>query len=303
MQSANTRDQSSPEASGSKANASKANASRAMQMLEEGITRITSSEEFKRYLSFTRSFREYSPNNIMLIWLQCPDATMVAGYKKWKEHGRQVKKGEKAIKILAPVARKEIDEESGEEVRRVVGFRDANVFAAEQTEGDPLPSPPLTGNVEAGDSSARRLHATLSRICEAEGVPVAEHTLRPGHYGYHDPLNERIVVSTNIPEVRKATTLAHELCHYFLHPLHISLTTETGTKETEAEGASFAICEHFGIDTSAFSFPYIARHAEDPNTLQGVVGRIQKVVGQILDHDAQATGASPEAATEICQAA
>lgn len=81
MQPANTRDQSSPDASGSKTNASRANASRAMQMLEEGIARITSSEEFKRYLSFTRSFREYSSNNTMLIWLQCPDATMVAGYK------------------------------------------------------------------------------------------------------------------------------------------------------------------------------------------------------------------------------
>jgi hypothetical protein len=256
-----------------------------MQLLEEGITRITTSEEFKRYLSFTRSFRSYSSNNIMLIWLQRPDATTVAGSKKWQEYGRQVKKGEKAIKILAPILRKVEDEESGEMVKKVVGFRDANVFAYESTEGEPLPSPPMTGRVEAGVEHAYRLYSALSGICEAESVPVTETELGPGHYGYHDPGSGRIVISSTIPEVRKATTLAHELCHYFLHPLHVSIAEDTGTKETEAEGASYAICEHFGVDTKAFSFPYIARHAEDPKTLQAVIGRIHEVVGKVLDHE------------------
>jgi antirestriction protein ArdC len=138
-----------------------------MRMLEEGISGITSTGEFKRYLSFTRSFRTYSPNNTMLIWLQRPDATMVAGYRKWQEHGRQVRKGEKAIKILAPVVRKVEGEDTGEQVRKVVGFRDANVFAYESTEGEPLPSPPMTGRVEVGVESTDRLYSALSRICEA----------------------------------------------------------------------------------------------------------------------------------------
>jgi hypothetical protein len=257
-----------------------------MQMLEEGIATITDTESFKRYLAFTKAFHSYSANNTMLIFLQRPDATMVAGYRKWQEHGRQVKKGEKAIKILAPVIRRVEDEETGEMVKKVVGFRDANVFAYESTEGKPLPSPPMTGRVEAGVECADRLYSALSRICEAEGVPVTENELGPGHYGYHDPRSGRIVISRGIPEVRKATTLAHELCHYFLHPLHVSIAEDTGTKETEAEGASYAICEHFGVDTKAFSFPYIARHAEDPKTLQAVIGRIHEVVGKVLDCEA-----------------
>lgn len=272
---------------------SKANASKAMELLEEGITRITSSEEFKRYLSFTRSFRTYSPNNTMLIWLQRPDATMVAGFKKWKEHGRQVKKNEKAIKILAPIVRNEIDEESGEQVRRVVGFRDANVFALESTEGDPVPSPPLIGAVSGEEDAARSLYELLSSIAASEGVEVSEKKLGCGHYGYHDPLASRIVLSSRLTQLRKATTLCHELCHHLLHPLWASIELDTPTKETEAEGASYAICDAFGIDTSAFSFPYVARHARDPQKLQGVVSRIQKVVNRVLE---QVDEAAPQTA-------
>jgi Zn-dependent peptidase ImmA (M78 family) len=116
-------------------------------------------------------------------------------------------------------------------------------------------------------------------------VLVTETDLRSGHYGYHDPRSGRIFISSSIPEVRKTTTLCHELCHYFLHPLHVSIAEDTGTKETEAEGTSYAICEHFCVDTKAFSFPYIARQAEDSKTLQAVIGHIHEVVGKVLDHE------------------
>ena len=172
-------------------------------------------------------------------------------------------------------------------MKRVVGFRDANVFAAEQTDsenGDPLPSPPLTGKVDGGEGQAQKLYSLLNGICASEGVPVSEEELVPGHYGYHDPVAGRIVISTRITELRKATTLCHELCHYFLHPLRASIALDTATKETEAEGASFAICSYFDIDTQAFSFPYVARQAEDPQTLRGVLHRIQTVVGQVLEY-------------------
>jgi antirestriction protein ArdC len=266
-------------------------ASKAMKLLEEGISEITDSESFKRYLAFSRSFTNYSVNNTMLIWLQAPEATMVAGYKRWKALGRQVRKGEKAIRILAPIVRKETDPDTGDVESRVVGFRDANVFAAEQTDsvdGEPLPSPPLTGRVEAGEEEATELYSLLSGICAFEGVEVSEKELGPGHYGYHNPVHGGIVISSNIPEVRKATTLCHELCHYLLHPLQVSMKLDKETKETEAEGASFVICSQFGIDTSAFSFPYVARHAEEPQTLRGVLDRIQKVVGQVLEYTEQA---------------
>jgi antirestriction protein ArdC len=273
-----------------------------MQMLEEGVTEITDSESFKAYLAFTRSFHNYSPNNTMLIFLQAPDATMVAGYKRWKSLGRQVRKGEKAIKILAPILRTETDPDTGEKVKRVVGFRDANVFAAEQTDsetGEPLPSPPLTGRVETSEEQAMELYSLLSGICASEGVEVSERELGPGHYGYHNPVHGGIVISTAIPEVRKATTLCHELCHYFLHPLQVSMKLDKETKETEAEGASFVICSYFGIDTSAFSFPYVARYAKEPQILRGVLDRIQKVTGHVLAY----AEAADEAERATAQAA
>lgn len=277
-----------------------ARTSRAMQMLEEAVEQITDSESFKRYLDFSRAFHNYSTNNLLLIFLQKPDATRVAGYKRWKSLGRQVTKGEKAIRILAPVVRKQTDAETGEEVRRVVSFRDASVFDVSQTSGDPLPSAPPLGGVEGSSQNAAALHAALSKVCAEEGVGLSEDDLSqfgPANEilrGYHDPLNSRIVISTHNSPIRKATTLCHELVHYMLHGLHSGLDTDT--KETEAEGASYAICSHFGLDTSAFSFPYVATHAQSPEVLRAALDRIQKVVHRALEaaENAQAEGANTD---------
>lgn len=282
---------------------SKAGTSKALRMLEEGISEITGSESFRRYLTFTRFFHAYSARNQLLIYLQSPEATMVAGYNRWKDLGRQVKKGEKAIKILAPIVRKIAgeDEEAGGCVRRVVGFRDANVFALHQTEGKPLPAPPRTGTVEGGEPAADELYSLLSGICTSEGVGIHEQELEDGHYGYYNRRQKVIVLSTRLSPVEKATTLCHELCHHFLHPLRTPHTPhaphapasgaprepDPGIRETEAEGASFVICDAFGIDTSSFTFPYVARHAKEPQTLAGVLDGIHGAVRRILDYTAE----------------
>lgn len=286
MKSAHTDDQSSHNASGSKANAERANASRAMELLEEGISAITDSESFRSYLSLARSLHRYSARNLVLIHMQAPHASMIAGYKRWKALGRQVVKGARAIKILAPVTRKETDEETGEQVRRVVGFRDANVFDVSSTvamDGADGPALLTVGELTGDEDGARRLYELLAGICADEELPIIEKDLEDGNYGSYEREAKYIVLSSRLSELDRASTLCHELVHHLLHPLRDGDEHSHATRETEAEGAAFAICDAYGIDTSRFSFPYIVSHAGNPEVLTAALDRIQKVVHRVLD--------------------
>lgn len=259
--------------------------SKAMQMLEEGIAAITDSESFKNYLSLSRQIHNYSARNLLLVYLQNPNASMIAGYKRWKSLGRQVVKGSKSIKILAPVTRKETDEDTGEEVRRVVGFRDANVFDISSTvamDGAEDPALPQVGDVTGDENGARGLYELLARICAEEKLPIIEKDLEDGDYGSYDKEAKYIVLSSRISELDKASTLCHELVHHLLHPLHEGDEYSHATRETEAEGAAFAICDAYAVDTSGFSFPYIVSHAGNPEVLTAALDRIQKVVHRVL---------------------
>lgn len=276
---------------------SHAGTSKAMQMLEEGIAKITDSESFKSYLSLSRSLHRYSARNMLLVYLQHPGTSRIAGYKRWKALGRQVSKGAKAIKILAPVSRKQTDEETGEEIRRVVGFRDASVFDITQTvrmDGAQEPTLPEVGDVVGSEDAAKELYDLLTRICEAEDVPIVEKDLPEGYYGSYDRGASYIVISSRLSQLDRATTLSHELAHHLLYPLYDGVQQSHATKETEAEGASFAICDAYGIDTSGFSFPYIVSHAGDSEVLAAALDRVQKVVHRVLseaESDRQARAA------------
>lgn len=294
MQPTQMHDQSSRDESVSKANAERANTSRAMKMLEEGIAAITDSESFKNYLSLARSLHGYSARNLVLIHMQAPHASMIAGYKRWKALGRQVLKGSRAIKILAPVTRQVTDEDTGEQVRRVVGFRDANVFDVSSTvamdgastvamDGADGPALPTVGELTGDEDGARSLYELLAGICADEGLPIIEKDLEDGDYGSYDKEAKYIVLSLRISELDRASTLCHELVHHLLHPLRDGDEHSHATRETEAEGAAFAICDAYGIDTSRFSFPYIVSHAGNPEVLTAALDRIQKVVHRVLD--------------------
>jgi hypothetical protein len=257
---------------------------RALSMLEEGVERITSGEEFRRYLAFSARFHHYSARNCLLILWQRPDASRVAGYRKWQEMGRQVRRGEEAIRILAPVSRTVEDEGTGEKARILVGFRVASVFDVSQTDGEPMPEAPRAENLDPDDPAdvSSRVYGGLLWLCEAEGVPVDLTDLAPGYYGSYHHKERRIVLNRALCEVERATTLAHEVTHHLLHRQDDGATTKA-IRETEAEGVAFAVFSYFGFDTSRFSFAYVSRYAGEPEVLTAALDRIQKAAYRMIE--------------------
>lgn len=260
---------------------------RALSMLEEGVERITSGEEFRRYLAFSARFHRYSARNCLLVLWQRPDASRVAGYRKWQEMGRQVRRGEEAIRILAPVSRTVEDEGTGEKARALVGFRVASVFDVSQTDGEPMPEAPrpeALGDPDDPAGASSRVYGGLSRLCEDEGVPVDLLDLAPGYYGGYHHKERRIVLNRALSEAERATTLAHELAHHLLHRHDdAGETTTKATRETEAEGVAFAVFSYFGFDTSRFSFAYVSRYAGEPEVLTAALDRIQKAAHRMIE--------------------
>jgi hypothetical protein len=256
---------------------------RALSMLEQGVGRITSGEEFERYLRFSARFHDYSARNCLLILAQRPGASRVAGYRRWQELGRQVRRGEEGIRILAPVSRVVEDEGTGEKVRALVGFKVASVFDVSQTDGEPLPEAPRPEDLDPNDPAgiSARVYGGLSHFCEAEEITVEMEDRRPDEYGSYDRKGRRIVLNRALSEVDRATTLAHELAHHLLHRQDDGATTKA-TRETEAEGVSFAVFSYFGFDTSRFTFAYVARYAEEPEALKAALSRIQKATQELI---------------------
>jgi antirestriction protein ArdC len=256
----------------------------ALERLESGVSRILDGEEFKRYLSVAARFHHYSPNNCLLILMQRPDATRVAGYRAWQQLGRQVRKGEKGIRILAPISRKVAeDEETGEVVRALVGFKTATVFDVSQTDGEPLTEAPRPEDLdsEEGAEIAGKVYEGLSRFCQAEGVAVEFEKRRSGEYGTYQRRERRITLNATLPATEKATTLAHELAHHLLHARADG--TAKQTREIEAEGAAFVVCAAFGLDTSRFTFAYVANYASEPEALKAALERIQGAARRLIE--------------------
>ena len=266
--------------------------------MESGVSRILDGEEFKRYLSVAAKFHRYSANNCLLIRMQRPDASRVAGYRRWQQLGRQVRKGEKGIKILAPISRKVAeDEETGEAVRvaKLVGFKTATVFDVSQTDGEELPEAPRPEDLDPqeGVEIAGKVYESLSRFCEAEGVAVEFEERRSGDYGSYQRGERRIILNAALPITEKATTLAHELAHHLLHAQADG--TAKQAREIEAEGAAFVVCAAFGLDTSRFTFAYVANYAGEPETLKAALERIQGAARRLIGavEDSAAEGGRP----------
>ena len=256
---------------------------RVLSILEEGVERITSGEEFARYLRLSARFHGYSARNCLLILAQRPGASRVAGYRRWQEMGRQVGRGEEGIRILAPVSRTVEDEGTGEKVRALVGFKVASVFDVSQTDGEPLPEAPRPKDLDPDDPTgiASMVYEGLSRFCEAEGVAVELEDRRPGEYGSYEREGRRVVLNRALSEVDRSTTLAHELAHHLLHREDDGATTKA-IRETEAEGVSFAVFSYFGFDTSRFTFAYVARYAKEPEVLKAALDRIQNATHELI---------------------
>lgn len=255
--------------------------------LEEGLTRTLESGNWRDILLTQSRFRHYSFQNTVLIRIQRPDATRVAGYKAWQALGRQVRKGEKAIEILAPVRKKrEIESESGdkEKVYALAGFRSASVFDLSQTDGDELP--PLESPLKGGDAGM------VDRLVEfslENGVPVRfEGALGAnGYCRYRNGVPVEIVVDPLLPELHRAKTLAHEVTHSLMHgDDDYRIHTKKSLLELEAESVAYLVGSAFGLDTSGYSFPYIACWQETEDALANLKAsgeRIRRTAALVID--------------------
>ena len=258
----------------------------AIERLEAGVSQIVDGEEFRRYLSVAAKFHHYSPNNCLMILMQRPEATRVAGYRAWQSMGRQVRKGEKGIRILAPIARKIEDEKTGEETQTLCGFKTTAVFDISQTDGEEIPDAPrpedLASLPEEGAEIAAQFYDGLRAFCDAEGVAVEEEHSRPGHYGTYGRKERRITLNATLPTTEKATTLAHELAHHLLHGQDADRNTKQA-REVEAEGVAFVTCAAFGLDTSRFTFAYVANYAGQTEALKAALERIQGAARRLIE--------------------
>jgi hypothetical protein len=253
----------------------------AVQLLEDGIDGILSSDGFAAYLRTMAHLPQYSFGNLVLIHAQHPHPTMIAGYRKWQELGRQVRKGEKGLKIFVPhkypVPQEEAETE--ERARFVLrGFGVGTVFDVSQTDGPPLPEPPQVQTIEGESTAGTQLYHDLLNSLEADGVTVAREETRPAH-GYYEPLTDRIVLGHHVRGDQATKTLAHEIAHRVAgHTLGMN----DRDVETVAESVAFVVLTHFGVDSSGYSFPYVARWARERDILKRNLETIQQVAQTMI---------------------
>ena len=234
----------------------------------------------REYLAFQARFHRYSFNNCLLIALQKPDATFVAGFQRWKELNRFICKGEKGIMILAPlVKRSKRDDESRREedepTVKVVGFRAAYVFDVSQTEGDELPQM----GVISGDPGD--LSDTLRRLIARCGIEFRYAEELGGALGVSE--GGRIAVLRELPAAEEFAVLAHELAHELLHRTGRRKETTRTIRELEAEAVAFVVCRAAGLESLERSSDYIQLYQGDKELFLASLNYIQRVAAEIVD--------------------
>lgn len=242
--------------------------------LEQGVHDLFESEKYKAYLSSMSKFHNYSLNNTILISMQKPDATLVAGYQSWKKnHGRQVRRGEKGIKIIAPApykvkteqdvidpkTQKAVLDADGKPKKETVeierpSFRVATVFDVSQTEGKELP----TLGVEELSGSVDGYGKFLEALEQTSPVPVSFEDIAGGAKGYFHTAENRIAIQEGMSEIQTVKTMIHEMAHATLHAGKDKEKFDARTKEVQAESVAYTVCQHYGIETQDYSFGYIA---------------------------------------------
>jgi len=251
--------------------------------LTDGIAALTTSERWQDWLQAQSRFHRYSFNNVILIHLQDPDATRVAGFHTWKSLGRSVRKGEHAIWILAPMTRKVTsdDTDQAEETkpgaRLLFGFKPVPVFDIRQTDGEPLPE--VCSRLQ-GDEPG--VYTQLIAVAHSIGYTVEEDYLTGGTNGDCSFTDRRIRVEARNDARQQVKTLAHELAHAMLHEEFESRSLA----ELEAESVAFIVCSNLGIDSSDYSFGYVTSWAggahEAIAKIKASGSRIQQAADRIL---------------------
>lgn len=283
--------------------------------IETGIKEVFESEKYKSYLRVMSRFHSYSFNNKMLISMQDPNATLVAGYSTWKnKFSRNVKKGEKGIKIIAPTSykvqeeRKKLDPvtkvplinadgkiELEDVERQIPSFRVVSVFDVSQTEGKEIPT-----LVSTLDGSVDQYEIFIEALKRTSAVPINFATLPDGTDGYYHLKEKTIVIREGMGEVQTISTIVHEIAHSILHDYEMQKLDQQGedappiekknrnTEEVEAESVSFAVCSYYGIETAENSFGYIAnwsktRELHELKTSLETIGNTSSTIITSLD--------------------
>jgi antirestriction protein ArdC len=255
--------------------------------LADGVAELTNSTAWRAWLDVQRRFHRYSWGNTLLIAAQCPDATRVAGFHAWLRLGRHVRKGEHGIAILAPVVPRlrVVDADSGDE-RWVAGrphaFRVAHVFDVSQTDGEELAAPPVT-RLEGGDP--KDWYTQLRDVAHGLEFTVEEDYLPDDVNGDCNHALRRIRIEVRNGQCQQVKTLAHELGHAILHADRAGLCREQA--ELEAESVAYIVCAGLGIDTSEYSFGYLAVWAGGGEQARRAIAesaqRIQTAAHRVLD--------------------
>lgn len=233
--------------------------------LERGVKELFNSDSYKEYLDFMGKFHDYSVNNSILIYLQMPQATMVAGYQAWQtKFKRQVKKGEKGIRILAPVPhkmKKEVTYADGTTEEQEIKwntFRPVSVFDISQTDGEEVPEicKDLTGNVDG-------YNELIEKLIAVSPVSVGYEDIKSAAKGYFSPIENKIVIKQGMSEEQTVKTMIHEIAHSLLHGNDgEEKEADSRTKEVQAESVAYTVCRMLGLNTEEYSFGYIAGWSE-----------------------------------------
>ena len=284
--------------------------------LEQGITELFDSERYKEYLRVMSKFHNYSFNNTLLIAMQKPDASLIAGFTAWKnQFQRNVKKGEKGIKIIAPSPfkiKQETEKIDPQTQKPVIGrdgkpvteekeitipaYKVVSVFDVSQTEGKELPDiavDALTGDVEQYSDFFAALEKTSP-------VPIGFEKIEGGAHGYYHLEDKRIALDEGMSELQTLKTAIHEIAHAKLHDIDLNAPkdeqqprVDRRTREVEAESVAYTVCQHYGLDTSDYSFGYVAgwssgrELAELKSSLETIRSAAADIINSIDGHIAQ----------------
>ena len=274
-----------------------------MQSLESGVEELFTSNRYQEFLKTMAKFHNYSFNNTMLIAMQRPDATLVTSYKNWQSMGRQVMKGEKGITIIAPAPYKKMKEKEvlDENQRPIMGtdgkpkteqvevtvphFKAVTVFDIAQTSGEPI----QTLAPELLTAAVQDFDSFMQAIQKISPVPIRFDEIDGNANGYYHNADKEIVIKKGLSESQTLKTAIHETAHAKLHDKEImeSLGVEKDrlTKEVEAESIAYCVCSSLGLDTSDYSFPYIAgwSSSREMKEMKASMDVIRKTAGEMID--------------------
>jgi antirestriction protein ArdC len=255
----------------------------AHERLTQAVESIVTGDDWKRMLKVASNFHRYSFNNHLMIFLQRPDATVVAGFNRWKSLGRFVKKGEKGIAIFAPCKYKtKVEDDDGKEksFQQIRGFRVVHVFDISQTEGDDLPDLEAVRPKLLDADAPEGIWDALVSQANTAGFEVIRNR-RGSENGYCDFSSKQIAVRPDVTPAQAVKTLIHELGHALLHGEELPKSKEVA--EVEVESVAYIVCDAIGLDSGDYSFAYVARWSDGfaelvKDTAERVIGCAKQIL-------------------------